>query len=98
MIDLENGFERSKNEPTLYVKRHDNGEFGTVCIYVDDIIYFGSFEILVAELKSYMNEFEIIDLGALHYFLGLQVKQVEDGIFFIPRKVCKKSSFQVWDA
>ena len=80
----------AKNEPTLYVKRHDNGEFRIVCIYVDDIIYFGSPQILVAEFKSCMKkEFEMIDLGVLHYFLGHQVKQVEDGIFLSQEKYAR---------
>jgi len=61
------------------------------------IFYFGSSKILVAEFKSCMKkEFEMTDLGVLLYFLELLVKQVEDGIFFVPRKVCKRSSFQVW--
>lgn len=68
------------------MKRHDNGEFCIVCIYVDDMIYLGSFEILVAEFKSCMKkEFEMIDLGLLLHFLGLEVKQVEDGIFLSQR-------------
>ena len=81
---LKNGFERSENEPTLYVRRHDNGEFCIVCVYVDDMIYLGSSEILVAELKSCMKkEFEMTDLDLLHYFLGLEIKQVEDEIFHL---------------
>ena len=48
---LQNGFERSKNEPTLYVKLHDNGDFCIVCIYVGDMIYLGSSETLVDELN-----------------------------------------------
>ena len=70
---LQNGFERSENEPTLYVKRHANGDFCIVCIYVDDMIYFGSSKILVAEFKLCMEkEFEMTDLGMLQYFLGLR--------------------------
>lgn len=56
--------------------------FLVVCNYVDDRIYLGSSEAIVAEFKSSMQiEFEMSDLGSLQYFLGLEVKQANDGIF-----------------
>lgn len=58
-----------------------------VCLYVDDIIYMGSRESIVAEFKDcMMKNFEMSDLGLLHYFLGLEVKQGIDGIFLSQRK------------
>ena len=58
-----------------------------MCIYVDDMIYLGSSEILVDEFKlCTKKEFEMTNLGKLQYFLGLKVKQVEDGIFVSQRK------------
>ena len=78
----ENGFERSKNEPTLYVKQEGKNDFLVVCLYVDDMIYMGSSESIVTEFKGcMMKNFEMSDLGLLHYFLGLEVKQGIDGIF-----------------
>lgn len=54
-----------------------------LCLYVDDIIYMGSSKSLIAEFKSnMMKRFEISDLGLLHYFLALVVKQGEDGFSF----------------
>ena len=29
----------------------------------------------------------MIDLGKLHYFLGIEVKQVEDGVFISQKKI-----------
>ena len=37
----ENMFQRSENEPTLYIKKKKNANL-IICIYVDDIIYMGS--------------------------------------------------------
>lgn len=49
---------------------------------LDDIIYMGSFYSLVAKFKSnMMKKFEMLDIGLLHYFLRLEVKQDVDGIF-----------------
>ena len=55
--------------------------------YVDDIIYMGSSHSIIAEFKSsMMSRFEMMDLGLLHYFLGLEVKQGEDGVFVSQKK------------
>lgn len=84
-----NGFTRSENKPTLYFIREGNGNFLLICLYVDDMIFMGSSESLVANFKSsIMKTFEMTDLGLLRYFLGLKVKQALDGIF-----VCQKKYF-----
>lgn len=47
----------------------------------------GSSNSLVADFKAcMMKTFEMTDLGLLHYFLGLEVKQVADGIFVSQQK------------
>ncbi|KAL0558837.1 hypothetical protein IC582_003419 [Cucumis melo] len=86
----QNGFKRSANEPTLYVKKGGKNDFIIVCLYVDDIIYTSSSKSLVAEFKSHMkNKFEMTDLGLLHFFLGLEVCQTEGGIFISQKKYAK---------
>ncbi|XP_055831030.1 uncharacterized mitochondrial protein AtMg00810-like [Solanum dulcamara] len=35
------------------------------------------------------NEFEMSDMGLLHYFIGLEVHQTDDGIFLSQRKYGK---------
>lgn len=58
-----------------------------VCHYMDDIIYMGSCQTITEELKcGMMKVFDMTDLGPLHYFLGLDVIQGEDGIFLPKRK------------
>ena len=58
-----------------------------VCIYVDDIIYTGSSKMLIENLKELMmKEFEMTNLGFLHYFLGLEVHQTKEGIFISQEK------------
>jgi Reverse transcriptase (RNA-dependent DNA polymerase) len=79
---IENGFERSSSEPSLYVKKSEKGEFLIVCLYVDDMIYMGTSQNLVEKFKESMKKrFEMTDLGLLKYFLGLEVIQDDEGIF-----------------
>ncbi|XP_028062411.1 uncharacterized protein LOC114265776 [Camellia sinensis] len=86
----QNGFLGSKNEPTLYVRKEGKNDFIIICLYVDDIIYTSSSSSLTAEFKSrMMHEFEMSDMGLLHYFLGLEVQQAEGGIFISQRKYAK---------
>jgi hypothetical protein len=63
-----------------------------VLIYVDDIIVAsatqGAAEALLKDLKQ---EFALKDLGDLHYFLGIEVNKVRDGIRWYlvnSRKIC----------
>ena len=84
---LKSGFERSKHEPTLYLKKQGTTDSLLVCLYVDDMICMGSSKSIVAEFKaSIMKSFEMLDLGLLHYFLGIEVTQSSDGIFISQRK------------
>ncbi|KAL3504811.1 hypothetical protein ACH5RR_034652 [Cinchona calisaya] len=51
------------------------------------MIYMGSSISLIDEFHMSMkNEFEMSDLGLLHYFLGLEVKQVENLVFISQQK------------
>lgn len=78
---LKNGFKRRENEHTLYIKSNGN-DILILCLYVDDLIYTSSSDLLVEEFsKAMMTEFEMTDLGLLKYFLGIEVTQMNDGIF-----------------
>lgn len=58
-----------------------------VCLYVDDLIYTSNSQSLIDEFRqSMINGFEMTDLGAMNYFLGLEVKQCDDGIFISHEK------------
>ncbi|GKV09408.1 hypothetical protein SLEP1_g20916 [Rubroshorea leprosula] len=82
----DNDFHRNENEPTLYVKMK-GGDILIICVYVDDIIYTGSSNILIEEFKKNMSaEFDMSDLGLLHYFLGLQIYQTDYDIFVSQEK------------
>jgi hypothetical protein len=49
---------------------------------VDDLIFTGSNPKMVEEFKKAMiMKFEMTDIGLISYYLGIEVKQKEDGIF-----------------
>jgi histone deacetylase 1/2 len=49
-------------------------------IYVDDIIVASSSQAATDALQDLSKEFALNDLGALHYFLGIEVSKVQNGI------------------
>ena len=58
-----------------------------VCLYVDDLIFTGNDSAMFEKFKkSMMAEFDMSDLGKMHYFLGIEVVQSADGIFVSQRK------------
>ncbi|CAL8165835.1 unnamed protein product [Prunus armeniaca] len=81
------GFERSLSEATLYTKVRGDTEILIVSIYVDDIVYIGSSQTLLAEFKEdMMAKYEMTDLGLLHHFLGMGVIQTKSSIFLHQKK------------
>ncbi|GKV41340.1 hypothetical protein SLEP1_g48885 [Rubroshorea leprosula] len=77
----ENGFVKCPYEYALYVKV-SNGGILIVCLYVDDLIFTGNNPRMFEEFKRAMsNEFEMTDIGLMSYYLGIEVKQMEEGIF-----------------
>ena len=54
----------------------------TIVLYVDDLLITGNDEDLIQQTrKALSTEFEMIDLGLLHYCLGIEVRQKLGEIF-----------------
>nr|GEW12619.1 uncharacterized mitochondrial protein AtMg00810-like [Tanacetum cinerariifolium] len=81
LLELENGFQRGNIDQTLFIKKK-KGDILLVQVYVDDII-FGSTnkELCKAFEKLMKDKFHMSSMGELTFFLGLQVKQKDNGIF-----------------
>ena len=57
------------------------GKLLIIVLYVDDLILTGD-EMLIHSYKADLaKEFEMKDLGLLHYFLGLEIWQRKGGLF-----------------
>jgi hypothetical protein len=74
------GFTPSKADISLFFYR--KGKITIfLLVYVDDIIVASSSGTAVdALLRDLKDDFAVKDLGDLHYFLGIEVSQVSDGI------------------
>ncbi|GJW27503.1 retrovirus-related pol polyprotein from transposon TNT 1-94 [Tanacetum coccineum] len=67
---------------TLFTKKR-NSHIIIVQIYVDDIIFRSTYQELCDDFSKIMHdEFKMSMMGELNFFLHLQIKQLEDGIFF----------------
>jgi hypothetical protein len=78
---FERGFEMGKVDQTLFLLRPGR-DILIVQVYVDDIVFGGSSNSLVARFAEDMSrEFEKSMMGELQFFLGLQIKQSKVGTF-----------------
>nr|ABA98121.1 retrotransposon protein, putative, Ty1-copia subclass [Oryza sativa Japonica Group] len=86
---LKNGFEIGKADTTLFTKKFKSDLF--ICqIYVDDIIFGSTNASFCEEFSSIMTKrFEMSMMGELTFFLGLQVKQAQEGTFISQTKYVK---------
>ncbi|KAK2381911.1 hypothetical protein QL285_069481 [Trifolium repens] len=77
------------SDKTLFVKEV-KGKFMIAKIYVDDIVFGGMSNTMVQHFVQQMqSEFEMSLVGELTYFLGLQIKQMEDTIFISQSKYAR---------
>ncbi|GJW37179.1 retrovirus-related pol polyprotein from transposon TNT 1-94 [Tanacetum coccineum] len=75
---------------TLFTKKK-NSNLIIIQIYVDDIIFGSTCQDMCDEFAKIMHdEFEMSMMGELNFFLGLQIKQMKDGIFFNQSKYIKE--------
>jgi hypothetical protein len=78
---IDSGFSRCHCDPNVYTKKVGSHDIILV-LYVDDLILTSSDLKLLNHVKTYLKKkFEMTYLGFLHYFLGLQVLQTNEGIF-----------------
>jgi hypothetical protein len=74
------GFIRSESEHAIYC-RGTRSERLVVGVYVDDLVITGSSVESIKKFKLQMTEmFKMSDLGLLTYYLGIEVKQEDQGM------------------
>ncbi|GJR35562.1 putative ribonuclease H-like domain-containing protein [Tanacetum coccineum] len=86
---LKHGYRRGAIDKTLFIKK-DRRDIMLVQVYVDDIIFGSTKSSMVKDFEDLMQkEFKMSSMGELTFFLGLQVKQSNGGIFLSQDKYVK---------
>jgi hypothetical protein len=68
------GFSKSHANPNLYYKVVNNAPV-ILLLYVDDLFLTGEESLITQCKKELASEFDMKDLGLMHYYLGLEVWQ-----------------------
>lgn len=75
------GFVATRSDSSLFTFAR-GADTAYVLLYVDDIVLTASSDALLRHVVSRLtSEFAVKDLGALHYFLGIQVMRTGSGFF-----------------
>jgi hypothetical protein len=93
------GFEKSEADPNLYFIMVGEDPL-ILLLYLDDLFITGAERLISSCKESLASEFEMTDIGLMHYFLGLEVWQEPGHIFLGQGKyVCDiLSRFQMGDS
>ena len=76
------GYCQSQADHPMFYKHSKDGKIDILIVYVDGIILTGDNNAKLERLtKKLADEFEIKDLGALKYFLGMEFAMSKEGIF-----------------
>ena len=76
---------------TTFFRREVGKDFIIAKIYVDDIIFGATNKSQCKDFSNLMkNEFEMSMMGELKFFLGLQIKQENKGIYIHQQKYTKE--------
>lgn len=83
---IEYGFQESYADHSLFTYSHGS-TFLAVLVYVDDLVIAGNDNEVCSNFKHYLSTcFHMKDLGALKYFLGLELARGAFGLFICQRK------------
>lgn len=80
------GFLGSNTDTSLFIYRRGS-DAAYLLLYVDDILLIASSSTLLRSLiTSLQGEFDLKDLGPLHYFLGISATRSSSGLFLAQHK------------
>jgi hypothetical protein len=74
------GFSKSHADPNLYYKVVNNAPV-ILLLYVDDLFLTSEESLIIQCKKELASEFNMKDLGLMHYYLGLEVWQKRGEVF-----------------
>ena len=85
-------FQQSHADPCIFIKRSEESDnLIVIAIYVDDLITIASTEGEMSQVKSGLSShFKMTDLGSLHFCLGVNMEQTEEGVILSQKQYIEK--------
>nr|KYP72463.1 Retrovirus-related Pol polyprotein from transposon TNT 1-94 [Cajanus cajan] len=85
------GFQFNNSDKCVYVKQFDDNSCVILCLYVDDILIFGSNLHVINDVKSFLSSnFEMKDLDLVDVILGINLIKNQNGIVLTQSHYIKK--------
>lgn len=75
------GFDQSRSDPCLFIKRSPGGGFVYLMLHVDDMIVAG-----MTEKEIDAVEFELSSLGEISHFLGIRITKDTNGFYCLDQE------------
>ena len=100
-VVLSYGFQINNTDKCVYVKQFDDNGCVILCLYVDDILIFGSNMHFINDVKSLLfRNFDIKDLGQVDVILGIKLIKKNDDMTFTQSYYVEKllKKFNYFDA
>ncbi|GJU27258.1 zinc finger, CCHC-type containing protein [Tanacetum coccineum] len=97
-VVLSNGYLLNQIDKCVYSKFDESGKGVIICLYVDDMLIFGTDQVQVVLTKEFLSSrFSIKDMGEADVILGIRIKHGSNGIaisqsYYI-KKVLKKLNY-----
>ena len=94
---MSKGFKVNESDKCIYYKTK-NRLCTIICLYVDDMLIFGSNLHIINDVKSMLSaDFDMKDLGKTDVILGIKITKTENGIFLYQshyiEKILKKYNY-----
>ena len=88
------GFTKSEADVNLYHILLE-GKLLIIVLYVDDLILTGDEHLIKSCKEDLAREFEMKDMGLMHYFLKLEVWQDDGELFVSQRKYAYENNSKI---
>ncbi|KAI3731774.1 hypothetical protein L1987_62963 [Smallanthus sonchifolius] len=80
-VILSHGFHLNQADKCVYTRFDSSGKGMIICLYVDDMLIFGTDQDQVDKTKQLLSSnFEMKDMGEADVILGIRIKRSSDGI------------------
>ncbi|GJW79147.1 zinc finger, CCHC-type containing protein [Tanacetum coccineum] len=80
-VVLSSGFLLNQSDKCVYSKFNSSGEGVIICLYVDDMLIFGTDQNQVDKTKKFLSsKFSMKDMGEADVILGIKIKRENKGI------------------